>query len=59
MNKTYTLELTIEEANTVIAGLGKLPAEQCFNLIVSVQKQLQEQNVEGASVEAPVESEAA
>jgi len=39
----YNLELTMEEVNTIVAGLGKLPAEQSFNLIIFLQNELEKQ----------------
>ena len=44
MNEKFNFELTIEETNKVVAGLGKLPAEQSFNLIIYFQNQLEAQS---------------
>jgi len=42
-NKTIKLELSIEETNLILAGLGKLPAEASMGLILEIQKQANEQ----------------
>lgn len=45
-NKTVKLELTIEELNKILMGLGELKASQSIELILKIQeeakKQLQE-----------------
>lgn len=35
-----TLNLDINELNTVMAGLGKLPYEQCFLVVDSIRQQV-------------------
>jgi hypothetical protein len=42
-DKTITLELTVEEANTVLAGLQELPAKTANPLTQKILKQAQEQ----------------
>lgn len=39
MNK-ITLTLDMNELNTIMAGLGKLPYEQCFAVVDSVRQQV-------------------
>ena len=38
MNK-INLTLDINELNTIMAGLGKLPYEQCFTVVDSIRQQ--------------------
>lgn len=41
MNTTkINLSLDINELNTVMAGLGKLPYEQCFAVVDSIRSQV-------------------
>jgi hypothetical protein len=46
-----TLSLDMNELNTIMAGLGKLPYEQCFAVVDSIRAQvspqLQEQQAAG------------
>jgi hypothetical protein len=46
-----TLTLDMNELNTIMAGLGKLPYEQCFAVVDSIRAQaspqLQEQQAAG------------
>lgn len=37
------LELTTDEVNIILAGLGELPAKHSINLLIKVQQQAQEQ----------------
>ena len=37
------LDLTIEEANLVLAALGRLPYDQVFKIVENIQRQAQEQ----------------
>jgi hypothetical protein len=50
MNK-INLTLDMNELNTIMAGLGKLPYEQCFAVVDSIRQQvapqLQEQQAAG------------
>jgi hypothetical protein len=50
MNK-INLTLEMNELNTIMAGLGKLPYEQCFAVVDSIRQQvapqLQEQQAAG------------
>ena len=39
MNENINLTLTLEEANAVLANLGKLPYEQVFTLVKKIQEQ--------------------
>lgn len=39
MNK-ITLTLDMNELNTIMAGLGKLPYEQCFAVVDAVRQQV-------------------
>ncbi len=40
MNTKINLSLDINELNTVMAGLGKLPYEQCFAVVDSIRSQV-------------------
>lgn len=40
---SYQIFLTLDEINLVLTGLGKLPAEQVYDLIGSVRSQAQAQ----------------
>ena len=55
--QTVTLELTVEEVNIVLAGLGELPAKASIAMIDKIRRvaseQLQAQPV-AASVDASV-----
>ena len=42
--KKYYLELSEEELQLVMFGLGKLPAEQSLNLIFKVKEEYTKQN---------------
>ena len=42
-DKIITIELTVEEANTVLAGLQELPAKTANPLTQKILKQAQEQ----------------
>jgi len=42
-DKTITLELTVEEANTILAGLQELPAKTANPLTQKILKQAQAQ----------------
>ena len=48
----FTFELTADEANLVMAGLGKLPFEAVFNLVSKIQQQAQEQSAPSTAVDA-------
>jgi hypothetical protein len=54
MNPDQKIELTLDinELNTVMAGLGKLPYEQCFAVVDAIRKQvapqIQQQGGSGA-----------
>ena len=39
MNETLNFKLTIEEVNTILQGLGELPAKLSMSLITSIQNQ--------------------
>ena len=39
MNDKLELQLTIEEINTILQGLGELPAKLSMGLITSIQNQ--------------------
>lgn len=43
------LELSLEEVNAILAGLGKLPYEAVFQIVAKVQAQAQEQLKQPAS----------
>jgi hypothetical protein len=46
-----TLKLTIEEANTILEGLGELPFKRVFNLVGKIQQQASTQfNGNGAQI---------
>ena len=57
--QTFEIKLNIDELNTVLGGLGELPARASMNLIQSIQQQAQQQaqaNAQPEVVEAePVE----
>lgn len=42
-DKVITLEVTVEEANTILAGLQELPAKTANPLTQKILKQAQEQ----------------
>ena len=46
-----TLTLSLDEVNTILAGLGELPAKQSFNVIARVQSQAQGQVVKSEEVQ--------
>jgi hypothetical protein len=37
MEKKIILELTVQEVNTILAGLGELPAKLSMNLIAQIE----------------------
>lgn len=41
--QTFTLNLTLDQLNTVLGGLAELPARVSMNLIQNIQKQAQQQ----------------
>lgn len=41
--KNFTFTFTEQEINTILSGLGKLPAELSLNLILTIQKEAQDQ----------------
>lgn len=41
--KAFTLQIPAEAINTILSGLGKLPAETSFDLINDIHKQVDEQ----------------
>ena len=45
MNPDQKIELTLDinELNTVMAGLGKLPYEQCFAVVDAIRQQVRPQ----------------
>lgn len=45
MNNTPKINLTLDmnELNTIMAGLGKLPYEQCFAVVDSIRQQVSPQ----------------
>jgi hypothetical protein len=45
MNPDQKIELTLDinELNTVMAGLGKLPYEQCFAVVDAIRQQVSPQ----------------
>lgn len=57
--QTVTLELTVEEVNIVLAGLGELPAKASIAVIDKIRRtateQLQTQPVLGATEEQAVQ----
>lgn len=48
-----TIELTVDQANVVLAALAKLPFETVADLIVAIRQQAQEQ-LQGLSTPAVV-----
>jgi hypothetical protein len=48
MQETYTFNLTQDEANMILAGLGELPAKASMNLINNLIQQFAEQNKQQA-----------
>ncbi len=43
MSEDLELQLSIEEVNTLLSGLGMLPANQSMELIFKIRQQAQEQ----------------
>ena len=59
MNK-LTLELTLDETNLLLAGLGELPAKLSLALIEKIRSEAVSQlNLQNETVAPPVETEAA
>lgn len=59
MNK-LTLELTLDETNLLLAGLGELPAKLSLALIEKIRREAVSQfNLQNETVAPPVETEAA
>ena len=55
-DKTFNLNLTINELNLLLGALGELPAKASMGLIMNIQKQAQQQGQQPQPVEAePVE----
>ena len=55
-DKTFNLNLTIDELNLVLGALGELPAKASMSLIMNIQQQAQQQGQQPEPVEAePVE----
>jgi hypothetical protein len=54
--KKITLNLNLDELNTIMAGLGKLPYEQCFLVVDTVRQQAgpQVQQPANASANGPL-----
>jgi hypothetical protein len=52
--KTVTLELTVEELNTILAALGELPAKISIGLIDKIRKTATEQ-LQVEPTEVPVQ----
>lgn len=52
--KKVTLELTLNEVNVVLAGLGELPAKSSLNVIDKVRSQAVSQLQPAAPVEGEV-----
>lgn len=42
-DQKITLSLDMNELNTIMAGLGKLPYEQCFVVVDSIRQQVSPQ----------------
>lgn len=42
-DNTFNIKFTIDELNTVLGGLGELPARASMNLIQNIQQQAQQQ----------------
>lgn len=49
--QTFFFELTLNEANAILAGLGKLPFEIADPIIKKIQSQAQNQDALKASLE--------
>ena len=47
-DQKINLELDINELNTIMAGLGKLPYESCFAVVDSIRAQVAQQLQETA-----------
>lgn len=43
MEKKYSIEVSLNEAQLILNGLGELPAKVSLNLIANIQKQVQSQ----------------
>ena len=55
--QTVTLELTVEEVNIVLAGLGELPAKASIAMIDKIRRVASEQ-LQAQPVAAPVDAPA-
>jgi hypothetical protein len=51
--KTITLTVTIDEANLMLDGLGRMPFAKVYALIGKIQQQAKPQVSNGASTSAP------
>lgn len=49
-NKQHTLVLTFAEVNVVLSGLGKIPAEQSYDIINNIRNQVIQQNTPAPAV---------
>ena len=57
-NESINLDLSLEEINVILSGLGELPAKASMGVIQKIQQQAQPQVVP-EPVEAPEEGEGA
>lgn len=57
-NPTFTFQLSLEEANYILAGLQELPGKICNPLSDKIKSQAQEQINEMQAAEASVEKAA-
>lgn len=57
-NESINLDLSLEEINVILGGLGELPAKASMGVIQKIQQQAGPQ-VQPEPIEAPVEGEEA
>ena len=48
--ETINFQLTVEEANTIINALGRLPYIEVYDLIAKMQQQAKKQIIEGTFI---------
>lgn len=57
--KTITLSVSIDEANLILDGLGRMPFAKVYALVGKIQQQARVQVGNGASTSAPAAPHAA
>ena len=51
--KTITLTVSIDEANLILDGIGRMPFAKVYELVAKIQQQAKAQVQNGASTSAP------